>query len=215
MENAQIEDVARLLKSIAHPIRLKILCLLQDGELSVGDLLEVVGTTNGNLSQHLAILRHQGIIVSHKEANFIYNRIADPRILSLMRGMQSLFLQPRRAARRPRLNPTWPLRPDRTARMPFRPGGLTRPHKGLTLFPCAFPPQESAMIITDWIHVLAGFFILLSLAPLAWTAPATRCSSAATGSCSPAVGANLLQYRLHRVLPDRPRPEKLGVPASR
>ena len=91
MENAQIEDVARLLKSIAHPIRLKILCLLQDGELSVGDLLEVVGTTNGNLSQHLAILRHQGIIVSHKEANYIYNRIADPRILSLMRGMQSLF----------------------------------------------------------------------------------------------------------------------------
>ena len=89
MENAQIEDVARLLKSIAHPIRLKILCLLQDGELSVGDLLAVVGTTNGNLSQHLAILRHQGIIVSHKEANYIYNRIADPRILSLMRGMQS------------------------------------------------------------------------------------------------------------------------------
>jgi ArsR family transcriptional regulator len=91
MENAQIEDVARLLKSIAHPIRLKILCLLQDGELSVGDLLAVVGTTNGNLSQHLAILRHQGIIVSHKDANYIYNRIADPRILSLMRGMQSLF----------------------------------------------------------------------------------------------------------------------------
>ena len=91
MEDAQIDDVARLLKSIAHPIRLKILCLLQDGELSVGDLLTAVQTTNGNLSQHLAILRHQGIIVSHKEANFIYNRIADPRILSLMRGMQSLF----------------------------------------------------------------------------------------------------------------------------
>ena len=73
MENAQIDDVARLLKSIAHPIRLKILCLLQDGELSVGDLLATVQTTNGNLSQHLAILRHQGIIVSRKEANFIYN----------------------------------------------------------------------------------------------------------------------------------------------
>ena len=91
MENAQIDDVARLLKSIAHPIRLKILCLLQDGELSVGDLLATVQTTNGNLSQHLAILRHQGIIVSRKEANFIYNRIADERILSLMRGMQFLF----------------------------------------------------------------------------------------------------------------------------
>ena len=100
MENAQIDDVARLLKSIAHPIRLKILCLLQDGELSVGDLLATVQTTNGNLSQHLAILRHQGIIVSHKEANFIYNRIADPRVLELMESMQELFCCPAGKGRR-------------------------------------------------------------------------------------------------------------------
>ena len=94
MQNSQIEDIARLLKSIAHPIRLKILCLLQDEELSVGDILLTIQTTNGNISQHLAILRNQGIIVSRKDANYIYNRIADPRVLELMESMQELFCCP-------------------------------------------------------------------------------------------------------------------------
>ena len=94
MQNSQIEDIARLLKSIAHPIRLKILCLLQDEELSVGDILLTIQTTNGNISQHLAILRNQGVIISRKEGNFIYNRIADPRVLELMESMQELFCCP-------------------------------------------------------------------------------------------------------------------------
>ncbi len=102
MQNSQIEDIARLLKSIAHPIRLKILCLLQDEELSVGDILLTIQTTNGNISQHLAILRNQGIIVSRKDANYIYNRIADPRVLELMESMQELFCCPAGKGRRAR-----------------------------------------------------------------------------------------------------------------
>lgn len=100
MQNSQIEDIARLLKSIAHPIRLKILCLLQDEELSVSDILLTIQTTNGNISQHLAILRNQGIIVSRKDANYIYNRIADPRVLNLMESMQELFCCPAGTDRR-------------------------------------------------------------------------------------------------------------------
>ncbi len=94
MQTRQIEDIARLLKSIAHPIRLKILCLLQDEELSVGDILLTIQTTNGNISQHLGILRNQGVIVSRKEGNYIYNRIADPRVLALITSMQELFCCP-------------------------------------------------------------------------------------------------------------------------
>ena len=100
MQNSQIEDIARLLKSIAHPIRLKILCLLQDEELSVGDILLTIQTTNGNISQHLAILRNQGVIISRKEGNFIYNRIADPRVLELMESMQELFCCPAERGKR-------------------------------------------------------------------------------------------------------------------
>lgn len=91
MRNAQIDDVSSLLKSMAHPIRLKILCLLRENELPVGDLQAKVQTTNGNISQHLAILRNQGIIACRKDANFIYNRIADPRVLLLMESLQTLF----------------------------------------------------------------------------------------------------------------------------
>jgi ArsR family transcriptional regulator len=91
MENEQIDAMSKLLKSMSHPIRLKILCLLQDKELSVGDIREEVKTTNANVSQHLNILRSQGIIDYRKDANFIYNRIHDPRIIELMAKMQSLF----------------------------------------------------------------------------------------------------------------------------
>jgi len=91
MENEQIEAMSKLLKSMSHPIRLKILCLLQEKEMSVGDIREEVKTTNANVSQHLNILRSQGIIDYRKDANFIYNRIHDPRIIELMQKMKILF----------------------------------------------------------------------------------------------------------------------------
>ena len=91
MRKQEINDTAALLKAMAHPIRLEILCRLQGGELSVGELQATVQTTNGNISQHLAILRNQGIIACRREANFIYNRISDPRVVALMASLQALF----------------------------------------------------------------------------------------------------------------------------
>lgn len=91
MKDEQIEAMSKLLKSMSHPIRLKILCLLQDGELSVGDIRAQVKTTNANVSQHLNILRNQGIIDYRKDANFIYNQITDHRILELIQKMRILF----------------------------------------------------------------------------------------------------------------------------
>ncbi len=91
MKDEQIQAVAKILKSMSHPIRLKILCLLQDRELSVGDIRNEVETTNANVSQHLNILRNQGIIDFRKDANFIYNRITDKRILEIIMKMQQLF----------------------------------------------------------------------------------------------------------------------------
>ena len=93
MQDTQIEDIAGLLKTMAHPIRLKILCLLENKELTVGDLRNEVKTTNANVSQHLSILRNQGVITYRKEANFIYNKIADKRVLELTRTMRKLFCE--------------------------------------------------------------------------------------------------------------------------
>jgi DNA-binding transcriptional ArsR family regulator len=91
MVDNDVNDLALLLKSISHPIRMKILCLLQDGELSVSEIREEVATSWANISQHLNIMRNQGIIGSRKEANFIYNKIADKRVIELMKTMKQLF----------------------------------------------------------------------------------------------------------------------------
>lgn len=82
-----------MLKTMSHPIRLKILCLLQDKEMTVGDIREEVKTTNANVSQHLSILRNQGIIGYRKDANFIFNKINDERVLELMQTMRKLYCQ--------------------------------------------------------------------------------------------------------------------------
>jgi len=91
MKSEQIADLAALLKSISHPYRLQILCLLQTGELTVGEISKAIKTTDANISQHLSILRHQGIIGTRKQANFIYNRIIDDRVTKLIETMQGLF----------------------------------------------------------------------------------------------------------------------------
>ena len=89
----EIENLSGLLKSISHPIRLKILCLLQEKEMTVGEIRDEVETTHANISQHLNILRNQKVIGFRKDSNFIHNRIADERVVELMKTMRSLFCQ--------------------------------------------------------------------------------------------------------------------------
>lgn len=91
MDTEQIADLATLLKSISHPFRLQILCLLQDKEMTVGEISKSIKTTDANISQHLSILRNQGITGTRKQANFIYNRITDNRVTTLIATMQGLF----------------------------------------------------------------------------------------------------------------------------
>ena len=93
MQYEEVENLSSLLKSISHPIRLKILCLLQEKEMTVGEIRDEVETTHANISQHLSILRNQGVIGFRKDSNFIYNRIADERITELMKTMRNLFCQ--------------------------------------------------------------------------------------------------------------------------
>ena len=84
-----IQQASRALKAMAHPLRLKILCVLgANKELSVQDLVEVVGTSQSNISQHLSILRDKGILVSRKDANKVYYSIGDRKILRLMGTMR-------------------------------------------------------------------------------------------------------------------------------
>ena len=76
---------------MSHPLRLKILCVLGDQEVSVQDIVDNVGTSQSNISQHLAILRDKGILASRKDANRVFYRVGDERTLSLINMMQQVF----------------------------------------------------------------------------------------------------------------------------
>lgn len=86
-----IERASRSLKAMSHPLRLKILCTLGDQEISVQDIVDSVGTSQSNISQHLAILRDKGILASRKDANRVYYRVGDARTLRLISMMQEVF----------------------------------------------------------------------------------------------------------------------------
>ncbi len=87
----QIERASNALKAMSHPLRLKILCVLGDQEVSVQDIVDLVGTTQSNISQHLAILREKEVLVTRKDANRVYYRISDPRTLKLIGLMRDVF----------------------------------------------------------------------------------------------------------------------------
>ena len=82
---------ARALKAIAHPLRLKILCVLGDQEACVQEIVEAVGTSQSNISQHLAILREKSVLATRKDANRVFYRVGDPRILQLVAMMREVF----------------------------------------------------------------------------------------------------------------------------
>jgi DNA-binding transcriptional ArsR family regulator len=86
-----IQQAAHAIKAIAHPLRLKILCVLGDQEISVQEIVDQVGTTQSNISQHLAILRDKGVLATRKDANRVYYRIGDLRTLKLVGMMRDVF----------------------------------------------------------------------------------------------------------------------------
>ncbi|MDM8545006.1 ArsR/SmtB family transcription factor [Candidatus Venteria ishoeyi] len=90
-QDEDIERASRSMKAMSHPLRLKILCILGESELSVQDIVEHVGTSQSNISQHLAILRDKGILASRKDANRVYYRVSDARTLRLISMMRDVF----------------------------------------------------------------------------------------------------------------------------
>jgi len=91
LENEDTALTANALKAMAHPLRWKILCSLGDRELSVGEIVERIGTSQSNISQHLEQLRNKNIVAARKEANRIYYRIRNPQLLNLIGIMREVL----------------------------------------------------------------------------------------------------------------------------
>ena len=84
LAGSNMEDASRSLKAISHPLRLKILCVLGKGEMSVQEILKIVGTTQSNVSQHLCLLKDKGVVRSRKDANRVYYSVKDDTIKKIL-----------------------------------------------------------------------------------------------------------------------------------
>lgn len=88
----QAATAARLLKLLGNEYRLLILCsLIAHGELKVGDLVEEVGLSQSALSQHLALLREDGLVSFRRESQTLYYRISDPRAARILKVLKTMY----------------------------------------------------------------------------------------------------------------------------
>ncbi len=78
------EKSAGCLKALAHPVRLAILHVLKDGEKNVQEIMEVCGTSQPNISQHLRLMKDKGILLCKRRANQVYYKVANPKVLKLV-----------------------------------------------------------------------------------------------------------------------------------
>ncbi len=77
-------------RALADPKRLCVLESLSLGELSVGELSTRVGCQVPNMSQHLAVLRSAGLVLSRRDGSTVYYRLADPTVIEAYRLIQQL-----------------------------------------------------------------------------------------------------------------------------
>ncbi|WP_421932174.1 ArsR/SmtB family transcription factor [Phenylobacterium sp.] len=87
-------EAAKLLRALGNERRLLILCQLGDGERSVGELQPRVGLSQSALSQHLAVLREEGIVATRRDAQTIWYRIADPAAMRVVATLAEIFCPP-------------------------------------------------------------------------------------------------------------------------
>ena len=93
-EKQSAEDAtltANALKAMANPLRWRIICALGGEELSVSEIMEKIGASHSNTSQHLDMLKSKHIIKSRKDANKVYYSISNDQLLALIANMRSVL----------------------------------------------------------------------------------------------------------------------------
>ena len=91
------ENAARasdMMKLLGHPHRLMILCELNQGERSVTELCQKIGINQSPLSQHLARMRHEGVVESRRQAQTVYYSLAGPEVATIVSMLYELYCDP-------------------------------------------------------------------------------------------------------------------------
>ncbi|MEO0542513.1 MAG: metalloregulator ArsR/SmtB family transcription factor [Pseudomonadota bacterium] len=90
----QARKASELLKALSHETRLLILCILSEGEKSVSDLEEILSMPQASVSQQLARLRSDGLVVTRRDGRMIYYSIAGSDVSSVVETLYELFCTP-------------------------------------------------------------------------------------------------------------------------
>ena len=93
------DEAAALLKALAHPARLLVLCQLVEGESSVGELQPITGLSMSALSQHLAVLREMALVDTRREAQTIFYSLAEGPAASVLDALHAAYCGGRKAGR--------------------------------------------------------------------------------------------------------------------
>ena len=88
------QEAAELLKAMANPQRLRVLCLLIEREMSVGEINALVDLSQSALSQHLAVLRDKELVTTRREAQTVYYSVHDGLVHDIIAALHGAFCAP-------------------------------------------------------------------------------------------------------------------------
>jgi len=91
LSDTEVALIASGLKAVAHPLRLGAVCLLADGELSVGDICEALGTSQPNISHHLTRLADRKLLNARKDANRVLYSVTDPKLAAIVGLLRDIY----------------------------------------------------------------------------------------------------------------------------
>jgi DNA-binding transcriptional ArsR family regulator len=87
----QSANAARLMRTLANPHRLLVLCVLSEGEISVSELNRRIPLSQSALSQHLAVLRREKLVHTRRESQTIFYSVADGPAMDVIRLLHDKF----------------------------------------------------------------------------------------------------------------------------
>lgn len=88
---ANCEETAKLLRTLAHPQRLQILCHLSQKKMTVSELEGLCEASQSAISQFLSRMKAESLVASERTGQFVVYRIADPRVLKLIQALHKIF----------------------------------------------------------------------------------------------------------------------------
>ena len=91
--NDSLNRVSECLKVLSHPLRLKILFLIKDRPFNVSSIEKITGAGQSNISQHLAIMRYNGMVKQEKKGNEVYYSISEEKLKRLLELIKDLLCE--------------------------------------------------------------------------------------------------------------------------